>query len=353
MSDRTSRVAIPAYETPLLPLTAREIQNLTALINTRSGIAKVSDTIASAITVLGNATLELYPDPEEENEEKERAMADIEKLARELVDENRRALDMKEALESIVNVQREALRRADEPQESAELGLSGQYESILAAKKRHWDSMSNADKYTNSPEYLDFRRSYWEARNPEVPLPPARTWFPSGISGTQDDESDVEIAQERQSYKCPLTLRPFEDPVRSTVCPHAFEKEAIEDMIKRSPVNGVPCPTPGCAKMLTLRVLKKDHVLKRKVARALALEKRRQQMREDESEDEEADEEADEEEETQPGPSTRRRKSEAGSRRIKAEKGAKKFRGSRRPVAVSSEEEDQEDDADAMDEEED
>ncbi|CUS12237.1 unnamed protein product [Tuber aestivum] len=360
MSEQISRVAIPAYETPLLPLTAREIQNLTSLINARSGITKVSDTIASAITVLGNATLELYPDPEEENEEKEKAMADMEKLARELVDENMRALDMKGALESIVNLQREALRRGDEPQETGEeQGLSGQYESALAAKKRRWDSMSNADKYTNSPEYLDFRRSYWEARNPEVPLPPTRTWFPSGTSGTQDDdESDIEIAQERQSYKCPLTLRPFEDPVRSTICPHAFEKEAIEDMIKRSAVNGVPCPTPGCAKMLTLRILKKDSVLKRKVARALALEKRKQQMREDESEDEEASEDAsEEEEEAQPGPSSRRGRNEAGSRNIKAEKGAKKLRGSRRPVAVSSEEEDEEeeeeDDADAMDEDED
>lgn len=188
-----------------------------------------------------------------------------------------------------------------------------------------------------------------------MPLPHARTWFSSGTSDAQDDESDIEIAQERQSYRCPLTLRPFEDPVRSTVCPHAFEKEAIEDMIRRSAVNGVPCPTPGCAKMLTLRVLKKDSVLKRKVVRALALEKRRQQQREDESEDEEAEEEAseEEEEEAQPGPSSGRGKGRAGLRGIKAEKGAKKFRRSGRPVAVSSEEEEEEeDDADAMDEEE-
>ncbi|KAG0643918.1 zinc-finger of the MIZ type in Nse subunit-domain-containing protein [Tuber brumale] len=354
MSDRTSHVAIPAYETPLLPLTAKEIQSLTTLINTRSGIAKVSDTIASAITVLGNATLELYPDPEEENEEKEKAMADMEKLARELVDENKRALDMKEALESIVRVQREALLRGDEPRESGEeQGLSGQYESTLVAKKRHWDAMSNTEKYTTSPEYLDFRRSHWEARNPEVPLPPTRTWFSSGASGAQDDESDIEIAQEKQSYKCPLTLRPFEDPVRSTVCPHAFEKDAIEDMIKRSPVKGVPCPTPGCTKMLTLKVLKRDSVLKRKVARALALEKRNRQMQEDESEEEKAEEEGSEEEEAQPGPSSRRGKSKAELRKVKVEKRGKKFQGSKRPVAVSSEEEDGEDDVDAMDEEED
>ncbi|CAZ83966.1 unnamed protein product [Tuber melanosporum] len=352
MSDRTSHIAIPAYEKPLLPLTAKEIQSLTALINTRSGIAKVSDTIASAITVLGNATLELYPDPEEENEGKEKAMTDMERLARELVDENKRALDMKETLESIVDAQRQALMRGDEPRESSEeQGLSGQYESILVAKKRHWDAMSNTEKYTTSPEYLDFRRSHWEARNPEVPLPPTRTWFSSGASGAQDDESDIEIAQERQSYKCPLTLRPFEDPVRSTVCPHAFEKGAIEDMIKRSRLNGVPCPTPGCTKMLTLRVLKRDSVLKRKVARALALEKRNRQMQEDESEEEE--EEASGEEEAQPGPSSRRGKSKAELRKIKIEKGAKKFKGSKKPVAVSSEEEDEEVDADAMDEEED
>jgi len=122
-------------------------------------------------------------------------------------------------------------------------------------------------------------------------------------------------------------------------------------MINRSAVNGVPCPTPGCAKMLTLRVLKKDSVLKRKVVRALALEKRKQQLQEDEGEDEEAEEEASEEE-ARPGPSSRRGRSGVGLRKIKAEKGAKKFRRSGRPVAVSSEEDDEEDDADAMDEEE-
>ena len=86
-------------------------------------------------------------------------------------------------------------------------------------------------------------------------------------------------------------------------------------MIKRSAVNGVPCPTPGCAKMLTLRVLKKDSVLKRKVVRALALEKRKQQLQEDESEDEGAEEEASEEEEAQPGPSSRRGRRGAGLRK--------------------------------------
>ncbi|RPB04829.1 hypothetical protein L873DRAFT_1798647 [Choiromyces venosus 120613-1] len=354
MSNRNSQVAIPPYQPPLLPLTAKEIQNLTALINARSGIAKVSDTIASAITVLGNATLELYPDPEEENEEKDKAMEDMEKLARELVDENKRALDMKETLETIVNAQKDALRNGDEPRESsAETGLSGRYESILATKKRNWDALSNADKYANSPEYLDFRRSFWEARNPEIPLPPPRSWFASGAQ--DDDGSDVEIAQEKQSYKCPLTLRPFENPVRSTICPHAFEKDAIENMIRNSRVQGVACPTPGCAKMLTLRVLKEDPVLKRKVIRALALEKRKRQIQEYESDDEgEAEEEASEKEEkeTRPTRSSRRGQSEAGLRKIKAEKGTKKFKGSRRPVAVSSEEEGEGDDADAMDEEE-
>jgi len=171
MSERISHVPIPPYELPLLPLTAKEVQNLTALINTRSGIAKVSDTLASAITALGNATLELYPDPDEENEEKDKAMADMERLARELVDENKRVLDMREGLESIVNEQREALRRGDEPQETVEeQGLSGRYENILLEKTRHWDSMSNTEKYV-LPQTRKFLHYHMLTMSTDTPTP--------------------------------------------------------------------------------------------------------------------------------------------------------------------------------------
>lgn len=206
MSDRTSRVPIPPYELPLLPLTAKEVQNLTALINTRSGIAKVSDTLASAITALGNATLELYPDPDEENEEKDKAMADMEKLARELVDENKRALDMKEALESIVNAQREALRRGDEPRESSEeQGLSGQYESILVAKKRRWDAMNNTEKYI-LPRPLKLPLYYMLTMSTDTPTPQNTSTSAARIGKLVTRKCPYQ-RQKLGSLQEPLTLR--------------------------------------------------------------------------------------------------------------------------------------------------
>ena len=46
--------------------------------------------------------------------------------------------------------------------------------------------------------------------------------------------SDLEIAHEKISLKCPITLLPFTEPLTSTKCPHSFDRAGIEAMIQRS-----------------------------------------------------------------------------------------------------------------------
>lgn len=122
-------------------------------------------------------------------------------------------------------------------------------------------------------------------------MPRANTWFThlegrrkSQAYPDEDEDSDLEIAQEKQSYQCPLTMKIFETPVTSTVCPHSYEKLAIEDYLKQSG-GKAGCPVTGCSQTLTLAVLEPDPVLKRDVRRATARDQRRRQEEEDNGED--------------------------------------------------------------------
>jgi hypothetical protein len=105
-------------------------------------------------------------------------------------------------------------------------------------------------------------------------------------SASPANSDEIAIERERISLKCPLTLLPFTDPVTSTKCPHSFERQAIEDMINRSPTTRPAAEQPGmtgrraprvrcvqcpvCTVSLTLNDLKRDPVLLRRVRRAEA-----------------------------------------------------------------------------------
>ncbi|KAF9889411.1 mRNA cap guanine-N7 methyltransferase [Aspergillus nanangensis] len=179
-------------------------------------------------------------------------------------------------------------------------------ESIQTSNER-WSRI-----YSTNNAYVGFYRMIHEAQHPGddiPPLPHASTWFshledqsstssspstsqperPSGRTRQQQrnrsaspaDSDDIAIERERISHKCPLTLLPFQDPVTSTKCPHSFERDAIESMIRQSPttvaappgsrtkrVRSVKCPV--CSEVLTAGDLRSDPVLMRRVRRAEA-----------------------------------------------------------------------------------
>ena len=95
-------------------------------------------------------------------------------------------------------------------------------------------------------------------------MPPARTWFKKpGDAADEESDDVIEIAQEHISYNCPITLQRFVNPVKSTVCGHHFEKEAIMQLIGRGP--SVDCPVGGCNQMLTKVDLKEDAYMVEKI----------------------------------------------------------------------------------------
>lgn len=64
-------------------------------------------------------------------------------------------------------------------------------------------------------------------------------------NNTGDDSSDdIEVASERISIKCPITLLPMRDPLSSSKCPHSFERTAILELISASTIH-LPIPSSG------------------------------------------------------------------------------------------------------------
>ncbi|RMZ81624.1 hypothetical protein DV737_g2368, partial [Chaetothyriales sp. CBS 132003] len=127
--------------------------------------------------------------------------------------------------------------------------------TALAAQQRNWRAKTLTDKYAHDNDYVGWYTNRWHALNPgdsAPPMPSAAIWFAAeegrrqdrplaGVPGqngngnsSEEDNSDIEIAREKISIKCPITLMPFEDPVSSSKCNHSFEKTAILGMLQRS-----------------------------------------------------------------------------------------------------------------------
>lgn len=170
--------------------------------------------------------------------------------------------------------------------------LSQLYTSKLERDKDRWQTFSLRTRYAQHKDYISFRDVLHDAQHPEgeTESPNPTTWFSDrpgspapGItrrsrtsrdngddnagSGSESDTSDIAIAREHISTKCPLTLREFEDPVTSTHCPHSFERSAILSLIHGSRERVVQCPVPGCAQMLTEADLRRDPRMVRKIKR--------------------------------------------------------------------------------------
>ncbi|OXV09430.1 hypothetical protein Egran_02807 [Elaphomyces granulatus] len=188
----------------------------------------------------------------------------------------------------------------------------------LAKDRAKWETLSLTQRYSTNNTYVGFYRMVHDAKHPGddiPPLPHASTWFSHLETPTTDeagesssrrpkhrnrgaspaDSDDIAIARERISLKCPITLLPFKDPVTSTKCPHSFERQAIEDMIRKSPdsmsVPGHPqrircARCPVCSVRLTADDLRRDANLLRRVRRAQASQA---QEPEDENDDEDND----------------------------------------------------------------
>lgn len=124
-------------------------------------------------------------------------------------------------------------------------------------------------------KYSAFRSDIWDIlhENDDADMPVVDSYY-----GDYDPEGDLEIAQERVSYKCPLTKQYYEDPVVSTVCGHAFSGNAIREVL--TAVGGRDkCPVPACSHFISLAQLVESPELAQKAERARLRELKASQRR--------------------------------------------------------------------------
>ena len=112
-------------------------------------------------------------------------------------------------------------------------------------------------RYALNNDYIQFKRTWHDARHPEddVPLPDASRWFgPDGepvIETTkvavddEDEDDDLVVGRQVRSLKCPLSLQTIKEPFTSSKCSHSFDKANILDFIKSSG-GRARCPVAGC-----------------------------------------------------------------------------------------------------------
>ncbi|KAI9691008.1 MAG: hypothetical protein M1822_008628 [Bathelium mastoideum] len=276
------------------------------------------------------------PDLQEEETELEAMRERVDKITQRMEETVRKIIDSSKYVESIGNGLREAQKQAtgdaaratqhtqsqaqgrstagdEESQadfEPTDPGASARAESLsklytnkLEREKERWQTFSLQRRYAQHKDYKAFRDLVHDAQNPDGDTEPSNpdTWFSDrpgspapGITrrhrtsngensddGSESDTSDIAIARERISTKCPLTLREFEDPVTSARCPHSFEKTAIQSLIRESQIRDGPqrervvqCPVGGCSQMLSEKDMRSDPTMVRKIRRLQAAKAR-------------------------------------------------------------------------------
>lgn len=265
-------------------------------------------------------------------------------------DQESRARDSDDEYEQ--NERRSRPRRLD----STENGTAILRAAQITAQSE-WDGQSLTQRYARNNTYADFYRMLWDSKHPgeqPPPLPDPSMWFaahegrgqgrntqPSTqrsatavddddhndtlSNSAMDEDTEIQMTSDVRSVKCPLTVRYFEEPMTSTLCPHSFEKAAILAFIRNSdkhlPLTAdqetqlntrhprgskgrtqaehymlnrnpkcVQCPVPGCkVKTLTADDLRFDNVLLRMTKRAQEAERREQETQDDGPDDLEDD----------------------------------------------------------------
>ena len=63
--------------------------------------------------------------------------------------------------------------------------------------------------YARRSDYVDFRKRLWEVHHEDDMMPAL-----PGAPMEEEDDDDIQMTRERATYKCPLTLTWFVNPVK-------------------------------------------------------------------------------------------------------------------------------------------
>lgn len=176
------------------------------------------------------------------------------------------------------------------------------------SKAAEYERLKPYEKYALNNSYIDFKRSWHQGLYPdeEIPVPDATKWFDQdgrprhmtredsrqngGDDGKEDSDDDIQIAREKRSFTCPLSLSVMKEPYTCRLCKHSFERRFIVEYIKGPNKRGhtAKCPIPGChVEAMTINDLYLDEALLRRMKRAAQAEREEQERSSDQEEEEE------------------------------------------------------------------
>ncbi|KAL7423242.1 hypothetical protein Q5752_002542 [Cryptotrichosporon argae] len=112
--------------------------------------------------------------------------------------------------------------------------------------------------------YANFRQEVWEINHKDEPCPPVTRWLARDDADGSDD--DVEMGGVTQTYRCPITMRTYEDACKNTECGHYYSFKAIQQMVAAAGRRraGTKCPMAGCRQPVTMETLQKDPQMQRR-----------------------------------------------------------------------------------------
>lgn len=127
---------------------------------------------------------------------------------------------------------------------------------VMRARKRHAGEANNDVKKQNKRELDKLLDALWKVHHPD-------SVRPNNDAG--DDDDDLEMVGEKQSYKCMITGELIHDLLEAP-CSHYFSREGIESLLGRNP--SVKCPMPSCNRTVTKAELRPNKGLERQLRRA-------------------------------------------------------------------------------------
>ncbi|KAJ3195543.1 hypothetical protein HK101_011833 [Irineochytrium annulatum] len=129
------------------------------------------------------------------------------------------------------------------------------FDDEVQARVKEYEAQTDEEKYHGVPGYVDLLKKIWEVNHTA----------PFRLNGAEADDDDLEMVSEQMSFKCPITTMLMEDPHTSSACNHSYSS-AILDIIRKSG-GRIECPVTGCRRYVTLRDLKPNKQLARKIER--------------------------------------------------------------------------------------
>ncbi|GJJ15574.1 hypothetical protein Clacol_009852 [Clathrus columnatus] len=203
----------------------------------------------------------------------------LDSLMRSLIDAQE---ELKAHEKSLYDLKQRILRK--DIIEKSELVKQEDLETSYIAKvdelKEDYSKKTLRQKYARHEKYFNFKERVWEVTHEDA-MPPLKDLIPAEVNDSEDD-SDIEVGGKTQNYKCPLTLRPMENPVTSVLCGHSFSFEGIKECLQNGSNR---CPATGCQQRVTLKDFRPDEEL----AHRVALHLRRVRRKEEDNVDDDAE----------------------------------------------------------------